>query len=148
MRLALLAAAAVVLILSGARADDPKGDTDRARLVRFLKDHVVGRTVATPTTTFKLHDNTMEGEYADRTSYGNLTETATGFTFDATSVSTETRYELDKTGKRVGPGKDVSGTEVFRFEFCGRASPKKVTGIGRLIAKTTRGPTGRRRPSC
>ena len=126
MRLALLAAAAVVLILSGARADDPKGDTDRARLVRFLKDHVVGRTVATPTTTFKLHDNTMEGEYADRTSYGNLTETATGFTFDATSVSTETRYELDKTGKRVGPGKEVYSSAGARERGVG-------SGIGVIV---------------
>jgi hypothetical protein len=128
--------------ISAARSDDPKDESDRARVVRFLKAHVIGRTVATPTTTFKLHDNTMEGEYADRTSYSQFAETATGFQFDMTIVSTETRYELDKAGKRTGPGKDVSGTEVFRYEFCERASSRKVTGIARLITKTTKGPFG------
>jgi hypothetical protein len=138
-RLSILLA---LLAVSAARADDPKDESDRARLVKFLKAHVIGKTVATPPTTFKLHDDTTEAEVSDRTSYGNFAETETGFRFDMTSVNIDTRYELDKAGKRVGPGRDLSGTEVYRFEFSERASTRKVTGIARLITKTTKGSYG------
>ena len=39
-----------------------------------------------------------------------------------TSVSKETVYELDKDGKRILPGRDISGVSVIRFEFGQRAS--------------------------
>ena len=54
-------------------------------------------------------------------------------------MSKETRYDLDGAGKRLLPGRDVSGTEVFRYEVCERASTKKLTGTARLLSRTTKG---------
>jgi hypothetical protein len=113
--------------------------SDRAQLVKFLKEHVIGKTVATPKTTFKLHDNKMDAEYEDRSTFNNFTETANGFAFDITTESKEMRYELDKAGKRIGAGRDFGGIEVYRYEFGERASTKRVTGTARALSWTTKG---------
>ncbi len=121
------------------KKDEPSQASDRAHIVKFLKEHVMGKTVATPKTIFKVDGNKVEGEYEDQVTFNNLSETEHGFSFEVTTVSKDTRYDLDKDGKRLLPGRDLSGTEVFRYEFGERASTKKVTGIGRLISRTTRG---------
>jgi hypothetical protein len=138
-------ACAALSVLSCASADQELAEakdeaSDRVQVTTFLKEHVIGKTVATPKVTFQLHDNKMEGDYEDLTTFNNFAETAHGFSFDVTIVSKETRFEMDKAGKRVQPGRDNSGTEVFRYEICERASTKKLTGTARLLAKTTRGP--------
>jgi hypothetical protein len=139
LTIAVLACAAVYAPVCLA-ADDKKDEAgDRARVLKFLKEHVIGRTVVTPKTTFKVDDGKLEGEYEDLTSYTNLVETEQGFAFDVTTVSKDTRYDLDKDGKRTLPGRDLSGTEVFRYEFCERASTKKLTGTARLLSRTTKG---------
>ena len=126
---------------AGEKNDDPKKQTsDRVQVTKFLKEHVMGRTVATRKVTFKLDDNKMEGDYEDLTTFNNLAETAYGFSFDVTTVNKETRFDLDKAGKRIRPGRDNSGTEVFRYEICERASTMKLTGTARLLSKTTKGP--------
>jgi hypothetical protein len=116
-----------------------KEGSDRVEVLRFLKEHVMGRTVATPKTVFKVDGNKLEGEYEDLTTFNNLGETEHGFSFDVTTVSKDTRYDLDKDGKRILPGRDLSGTEVFRYEFGERISTKKLTGTGRMISRTTKG---------
>jgi hypothetical protein len=124
------------------KKDEPKAEaSDRAQVTKFLKEHVIDKTVATPKTTFKVDDNKLEGEYEDLTTFNNFIETAQGFSFDVTTVSKETRYDLDKDGKRILPGRDISGTEVFRYEICERASTKKLTGTARMLSRTTKGST-------
>jgi hypothetical protein len=140
-----LACAALSTLISGAYAgeknDDPQKQTsDRVQVTKFLKEHVMGRAVATPKVTFKLDDSTMEGDYEELTTFNNFAETEHGFGFDVTTVSKETRFDLDKAGKRIQPGRDNSGTEVFRYEICERASTGKLTGTSRLRSKTTKGP--------
>jgi hypothetical protein len=137
-------ACAVLTVPAYLPADEKKDETqgqtsDRAQVTKFLKEHVIDKTVATPKTTFKVDDNKLEGEYEDLTTFNKFIETAQGFSFDVTTVSKETRYDLDKDGKRVLPGRDVSGTEVFRYELCERASTKKLTGTARLLSRTTAG---------
>jgi hypothetical protein len=136
-------------VLTGAAiraADESKGDgktndSDRAQVTRFFKEHVIGKTLATPKTKFKWDDNKMEGDYEDQVIYNNFTETAKGFGFDVTSVSKQTLYDLDKEGKRLQPGRDFSGTFVVRYEICERASTKKLTGISRPLCTTTKAPS-------
>ena len=136
-------------VLTGAAiraADEPKSngktiDSDRAQVTKFFKEHVIGKTLATPKTTFKWDDNKMEGDYEDQTIYNNFTETAEGFAFDVTSVSKQTLYDLDKEGKRLQPGRDFSGTFVGRYEICERASTKKLTGISRPLSTTIKAPS-------
>jgi hypothetical protein len=123
-------------------ADETKlATSDRVQVLKFLKDHVVGRTVVTPKSIFKLDNDTMEAESEDQISYTNLMESASGFSFDVTTVAKVTRYDLDKTGKRKLPGRDLSGTEVYRYEIVERVSTKKLTGTGRLLSMTTKSPS-------
>jgi len=135
----LLAGAAVTAPICLAADENKDQPSDRAQVIKFLKEHVNGRTVVTPKTTFKVDGNKLEGEYEDLTTFNNLVETEKGFAFDVTTVSKETRYDLDKDGKRTLPGRDVSGTEVFRYAFCERASTKKLTGTARMVSRTTKG---------
>jgi hypothetical protein len=123
-------------------ADETKSaSSDRVQVTKFLKDHVIDKTVASPKTTYKLDENKMESDSEDQTTFNNFTETAQGFSFDMTIVSKETRYDLDKDGKRIQPGRDLSGTEVYRYEICERLSTKKLTGIARLLSMTTKAPS-------
>jgi hypothetical protein len=122
-------------------ADDPDAASDRVRVAKFLKEHVIGKTIVTPKTAFKADNGKMEGEYQDLTSYSNFAETASGFSFDYTTVSQDMRYDLDKDGKRVLPGRETSGTEVYRYEFCERASTKKLMGTARPTTATTKTPS-------
>jgi hypothetical protein len=123
-------------------ADEQKAEaSDRAQVRKFLKDHVIDRTVVSPKLTYKLDDNKLENDSEEQTTFTNFTETAQGFSFDITIVSKETRYELDKNGKRVQPGRDLSGTEVYRYEIVERVSTKKLTGTVRLLSMTTKAPS-------
>jgi hypothetical protein len=115
--------------------------SDRTQVTKFLKDHVIDRTLATPKATYKLGNNKMESEYEDQTTFNNFTETAQGFTFDMTIVSKSTRYDLDADGKRVQPGRYLSGTEVYRYEIVERVSTKKLTGTVLILSMTTRAPS-------
>jgi hypothetical protein len=138
--LACAALSALTCVAADENKDAAKDEaSDRAQVTKFLKKHVIGKTVATPKTTFKVDDNKMEGDYEDLTTFNNFAETAQGFSFDVTTVSKETRYDLDRDGKRILPGRDNSGTEVFRYEICERASTKQLTGTARLLSRTTKG---------
>jgi hypothetical protein len=49
--------------IAAAVADEPKVATDdRSHVVKFLKDHVIGKTVATPKSIHKLDHDTMESK--------------------------------------------------------------------------------------
>ena len=115
--------------------------SDRAQVMKFLKEHVIGKTVATPKRTDKWDDKKMEVVYEDQTTFNNFTETAKGFSFDMTTVGKATIYDLDKDGKRVLPGRDFSGVVVARYELCERASTKKLTGIARTLSMTVKVPS-------
>jgi hypothetical protein len=123
-------------------ADEKNAETgDRAQVTRFLKDHVIGKTVSFPKTTIKLDDNSMESDSEEQDTFNNFTESAQGFSFDLTMVNKETRYDLGKDGKRVQPGRDLSGTEVYRYEIIERVSTKKLTGTVRILSMTTKAPS-------
>lgn len=144
LMISVLAGAALAAI--GLRAEEKKGDgkfdgSERAQVMKFLKENVLGRTLATPKTTYKWDDNKMEGDYQDQVMYNNFTETTEGFAFDVTSVNKSTVYDLDRQGQRVQPGRDFSGTFVLRYEICERTSTKQLTGIARPIAMTIKAPS-------
>ena len=109
-----------------------------AKVVKFLKANVIGRTLASPKSTFKMDNGKMEGEAEDLTTYTNFSETEAGFSFDIISVSKEARYDLDKDGKRVGTARQIGGTTVDHVEFGERTSTKKLTGTSRTLTATTK----------
>jgi hypothetical protein len=128
---------------TAATAADPATDdtSDRVQVTKFLKEHVIGKTVHTPTVTTKQDEGRMESDYADQTTFSNLMESAQGFSFEVTIVSKETRFDLHNDGKRVLPGRDLSGTEVYRYEVVERVSTKKLTGTVVLVSMTTKAPS-------
>jgi hypothetical protein len=110
--------------------------SDRTDVVKFLKDHVVGKTLTTPSTTSKGTDGKFEETYEDQVTFGNLVETEDGATFDVTVKAKQVVYELDKDGKRIMPGRDQSGTTVFRYELVERKSTHKLMGYWRVLSTT------------
>ena len=66
-------------------AGEPESEaTDRLMVSKFLKNHVMDKTVAKPKTTNKLDDNKMESEKEEQLTFKNFTETPQGFNFDET----------------------------------------------------------------
>jgi hypothetical protein len=123
-------------------AGEPESEaSDRLMVSKFLKNHVMDKTVAKPKTTIKMDDNKMESEKEEQLTFNNFTETSQGFNFDETTVSKETRYDLDANGKRILPGRDLSGTAVYRYEIRERVSTKKLTGTFRILSKTFNTPS-------
>jgi hypothetical protein len=123
-------------------AGEPESEaTDRLMVSKFLKNHVMDKTVAKPKTTNKLDDNKMESEKEEQLTFNNFTETPQGFNFDETILYKEMRYDLDANGKRMLPGRDRSGTAVYRYEIRERVSTKKLTGTIRVLSKTLNTPS-------
>ncbi len=142
MQRIMLGLLACTILITSARADEKKTEPgDRAQVVKFIKEHVIDRTVRSPRETTKQDEGRMESEGEDQTTFNNFTESPQGFGFDMTVVNKETRYEIGKDGKRILPGRDLSGTEVYRYEIVERASTKKLTGTVRFLAMTTKVPS-------
>jgi hypothetical protein len=119
----------------GRSKEEPKG-SDRARALKFLREHVVGKTVATPDTIIKYAGNKVEGVTSGTDSYTNLVETADGFKFDVVTVSKLTNYDLDKEGKRVKPGRNEDATFLTRYHLTERKSTGKLVGTARVMSST------------
>jgi hypothetical protein len=123
-------------------AQEPESEqTDRLMVSKFLKNHVMDKTVAKPKTTSKLADNKVESDKEERLTFNNFTETPHGFNFDETMVIKETRYDLDANGKRLLSGRETIGTAVFRYEIRERVSTQKLTGTFREVSKTFNTPS-------
>jgi hypothetical protein len=117
------------------------GPSERDQVVAFLKKNVIGKTMAMPKTTFKFDDKKIEVVGEEQDTFQNLVETADGFSYDVTAVVKSMVYDINEEGKRVGPGRDFSGAGVSRAEIAERASTKKLTGIGRTLSTTVKGPS-------
>jgi hypothetical protein len=120
------------------RQGQPGGPSERARVVKFLKDHVIGKTLVTPESVFKYDSDKVEGVYSGMDSFTNLVETRDGFKFDVLTVSKLTNYDLDKKGKRVLPGRDEGGIYMVRYELSERRSTGKLVGTSRVVSSTHR----------
>jgi hypothetical protein len=135
LSLAVLAGLAVAAA-SGGQGGPAKRPSDRARAIRFLRDHVIGRTVATPETVVKYAGNKVEGVSSATDSFTNLVETPDGFRFDVVSVARLTNYDLDKDGKRIRPGRKEDGLYLSRYELTERRSTGGLVGTNRIVSST------------
>ncbi len=124
--------------LPSSRASETKANelSERAQVIKFLKEHVIGKTLATAPVTFKIDDGKIEVTGEDHTSFSNFAETPEGYLFDVISVSKVTSFDLDTSGKRVSPGRDWSGVTVYRYEIAERRSTKRLIGLARVISTT------------
>src|SRR5262249_35515393 len=99
LTIVLLACVALGRVALLAAEEKKTSASDRAQVMKYLKAHVIGKTVATPKTTTQLDNNRMESDYEDQMTFNNFAETKKGFSFDLVTESKETRYDLDKDGK-------------------------------------------------
>jgi hypothetical protein len=130
-----LAAALLVAAATACPAADGNAAADLPLVLKFVKDHVVGRTVVSPMKTYAFDDGRIETDYEDTTSYSQLTDMDRAFSFDMTIVKKYTRYDV-KDGKRVLPGVVRNIAEVSRYEFGERVSTGRLTGVLRLLSTT------------
>jgi len=111
-------------------------DPERIRVLKFLKAHIMGKTVRADETIEKADNGKSETVVSDTCAYGNLTETANGFQFDLTQVIGRTTYALGKDGKRIGSGHRTDVVAVFRYEVLERKSTGQLTGFDRVASCT------------
>jgi hypothetical protein len=146
MSVALVAAATwgiqpTALSPAGVRADETKdaGKTSlRSQVVRFLREHAVGKSLATSPVTFKIDGGKVEVAGEEQISLSNLVETTEGFKCDLTSVSKTSSFDLGPDGKRSAPGRDWSGVTVVRYEVKELRSTKALVGFSRTVSTTVK----------
>jgi hypothetical protein len=113
--------------------------SERTQVIKFLKDHVIGKTVvAAPVSTY-TDQGRIEGVYEDQTFFSNLVEKADGFCFDLTAIFMGTLYELDK-GQRVKSEGSLNAVRVYRYEMTERKSSGRLVGFAWFVSSTNTQP--------
>jgi hypothetical protein len=113
--------------------------SERAHVIKFFRDHVIGRTVIAEPVTTRTDQGRIEGVYEDQTFFSNLIETADGFHFDMTAITKGILYELD-SGQRGEPGESLDAVRVYRNEMTERRSSGNLVGFGHIISSTNTQP--------
>jgi hypothetical protein len=111
-----------------------------SQVVKFLKDHVIGKTVVAAPVTTRIDQGRTEGVYEDQTFFSNLVEKAQGFSFDLTVIFRGTLYQVDKGGQRGQPEGSLNAVRVYRYEMTERQSSGKLVGFARFISSTNAQP--------
>jgi hypothetical protein len=122
----------------GEKEGPAKADSQRAKAIKFLRDHVIGKTVVTPETIAKVDGGKMEAVLSGSETYTNLVETESGFKFDDFSNFKQTNYDLDKDGKRILPGQNKDGLELVQYELSERKCTGKLVGSYRIVSSTSK----------
>jgi hypothetical protein len=130
--LGVLAACAAL----GVQGGEKGRAADRAGALKFLRGHVIGKTVRTKETVFKYAGGKVEGVTSGSDSFTNLVETPDGFKFDVFSVNRLTNYDLDEAGKRVKPGRNEDAAYLSRYDLTQRKSTGRLVGTSRVVSST------------
>jgi hypothetical protein len=126
----------LLFIATGLSAADEK-NSDRTQVPKFLKEHVINKTIVSPKATYKIDEGRIESDYEDVTTYSEFTESSRGFSFDMTIAKKYIRYDVGADGKRTLPGIERNPVEVYRYEIGERVSTMKLTGICRMLSTTS-----------
>lgn len=110
--------------------------SDRVHALKFLRGHVIGKTVGSPETVIKYAGDKVEGVWSGTDSYTNLVETADGIQFDMVTMYKLTNYDLDREGKPVKPGRKEDATSLTRYDLTQRKSTGKLVGTARILSST------------
>ena len=114
-------------------------ESERTRVIEFLKKHVIGRTVVAAPVTTHTDQGRVEGTYEDQTFFSNLMETVDGFHFDMTVIARGTVYDMDD-GAKVQPGGSLDAARVYRYEITERRSSGRLVGFARFVSSTNNQP--------
>ena len=123
-------------------ADESGNESERARVVRFLREHVIGKTVGLKKETTKIANGKVETEFSSRMTFANLVETQDGFIFDVVWDTEQTNYDLEEDSRRIQPGRKEDRMGVSRYEVKERKSTKRLIGFERVVTNSLVDPTG------
>ncbi|RFS21935.1 hypothetical protein DVR12_14895 [Chitinophaga silvatica] len=110
-------------------------------VLTFLNKNVINRQLQTEELTYSLDESTLEGAYADRMFFSDLTSGESSIQFNLTTVTDERVYLMDDNNVRTDLIKDFTGTSVFRYELAVRRSTGAITGYMRCLSSTVRSHT-------
>jgi len=110
----------------------------RQEVLGFLRAHVVGRTVVAQPITTRTEAGHVASAYEEDAVYSNLTETATGFSFDLITLARGTRYSQSHSGL-VAEG-SLNAVRALRYHMTERLSTNRLLGHARFIASTNTQP--------
>jgi hypothetical protein len=113
--------------------------SDRKEIVEFLKDHVIGKALGAPPVTTQVDGGRIAAAYEEDAVYSNLAESASGFSFDLTTLARGTRYLPNEKGGFVAEG-TLNTVRVIRYELTERLSSGQVVGYARVISSTNTQP--------
>src|SRR4051794_30941065 len=82
-----------------ALAAGPEDDTERAKAVRFLRQHVMGKALEVKETV-KIAKGKVEADFSSRKTFAHLVETPDGFVFDVIFHIDQTNYDVGADGHR------------------------------------------------
>jgi hypothetical protein len=122
-------------------ADGSGNESEQARVVRFLREHVIGKTVGVKETA-KIANGKVETEFSSRRTFANLVETRDGFIFDVIWNIEQMNYDLDDDGRRIQPGHKKDRIGVGRYEAKHTQSAKRLIGFHRIVVNSYTDPTG------
>ncbi len=142
MKFSATTLALIICFLNIAKAAD--APSQRALAIEFFRKNIVGRTVASPSSTFLIDGGKVQIVSEEQSTITGFVETPEGFVFDLTSVSKATGQDVGPAGKPTGPVRDYSGVRVYRYEVKELRCSKSLLGFGRLVSTTAKGkdPTG------
>lgn len=110
-----------------AGGEDTAGD--RAAAVKFLKDHVDGKTLVSPEAVLRGGGGKVEAVSSNRVRFCNFTETKSGFSFDAQVTIKQTVFDVGEDGKRQGSGRNHDRSFTWRYQVGQRRSTNQLIGV-------------------
>jgi hypothetical protein len=113
-------------------------ESERERVVRFLRTHVIGRAVVAPPLTTVTDSGRITSAYEEDAVYGNLVLAERGFAFDLTTLARGTRYVQKRQG--MAAEGSLNAVRVLRYELTERASSGRLIGHARFLASTNAAP--------
>jgi hypothetical protein len=110
--------------------------SDPSKLIRFIKENLIGRVIVAPPTTTTIENGKIRSIYEEDVVYSNFAETSAGFAFDLTNLSRGTRYTSSTTGKDFVAEGSLNAVRVLRYEMTFRRSTGHILGFARFISST------------
>jgi hypothetical protein len=111
--------------------------SERAKIVDFLKRHVIGSAVSAKPVVTKFDRDEITSIYEEDVVFSNLSESREGFAFDMTTLARGTRY---LSGAELRAEGTLNTVRVLRYEITERLSSNALLGFSRFISSTNTQP--------
>jgi len=113
---------------------------ERARALKFLRSHVIGKAVAAAPITTQSDGDAITAAYEEDAVFSSLVESADGFSFDMTTLARGTRYVRGKRGQVLVAEGTMNAVRVVRYEMTERRSSGHLVGFSRFVSSTNTEP--------